>query len=302
MHTPHHTPNSRSNIPGYPDNLASVTETPDVPWLIPRIAIFTVLLFVIFIGWHHMHNVIAQKQAQLSGIYTLAFFSNDADSRDAQDQALLAQERLQQLHMITDVSVIDNTTIPAFENAPLETLPALLHIKIDAQQAERFQSQLSDILATFPTALLRDHSQDARLSTFTAQNKSFLRVLDISTLLSIALLLTTLFIALQRWLAPYERTIALLRILGAEDKTILYVFGQQIDKKIIKALAFTAGLTVLGALLPMFLLTGLGIMPKIVLLKPLIILPLVFIGTGIIYMVTKLRTQNVLQQQLIDIA
>lgn len=298
-----HTETTATKIPGYPDNLASVTTCPDAPSLIPRITAFSLLVLFICIGWNHVHNVIDAKQDKLSGVYTVAFLPQaENGTNTVQDDAAHVLERIQNLHTIQTAAHIDNANIPAFHNTPAEKLPALLHVQIRADYADKFQKQIGTILNDFPHAVLRAHEQDPRLQRIVAQHTRFLHVLDLSTIAAIGIALTSLLMALQRWLSPYTRTIALLRILGAEDKTILYVFGRQIERHVLKGAVYAAGLVLLACVLPLSLLGVFSQSLPARAFNPLIILPLVFIVTGIIYMVAKLRIQTVLKQQLVNIA
>lgn len=290
-------------IPAYPDNLIPVAADPRVLSPVPRMAAVVLLLFLVAALWQHIHISVSEKQDRLSGIYTLAFFKTEKDTRTPQEQAGEALDILRNIPGILKSNLLDARDMPGFQEVDAKTaLPALIHIKTAAATEAVFLQKMGDLAEHFPAAELRDHSRDVQVTALKIRYARFLTVLNFSTLAGVALIITVLLAAAPKWLRPAQDTIALLRVLGAEDKMILYVFSRHSLHNVLKGLAAGAALVSALFLIPAYLLSLSGLLPAGVKTDPPVLaLALAFI-LGLLYIAARLRTKNILHRQIRDTA
>lgn len=297
------TPPPPKKIPAYPDNLISVAADPRVSSPAPRMVGVVLLLFMVAALWQHIHISVNEKQDRLSGIYTLAFFKTDQDPRTPQEQADEALDRLQNIPGILKSDLLDARDMPGFQETDAKTaLPALIHIKTAAAGESVFLQKIGDLTADFPASQLRDHSRDAQVAALKARYERFLTILNISAVTAAALIIAVLLAAAPKWLRPQQDTIALLRVLGAEDKMILYVFSRYTLHSVLKGLAAGGALVTALFLIPAYLLSVSGLLPAAVKTDPPVLGLILAFTLGLFYIAARLRTKNILRRQIWDAA
>ncbi|MBL1147512.1 MAG: ABC transporter permease [Pseudomonadota bacterium] len=286
-------------IPVYPENLMPVANDPRVLSPAPRMAGFVLLIFLIAGLWQHVHISVVEKQDRLSGIYTLAFFKSEQDTRTPQEQADEALDTLRNIPGILKAALLDARSIPAFQETDAKTaLPALVQIKIAASGETVFLQKMSELAEHFPAAQLRDHSHDTQVTALKTRYARFLMILNISAVIAAALIVAAMLAAAPKWLRPQQETIALLRVLGAEDKMILYVFSRHTLRNILKGLTMGAALVAGLFLIPAYLLGLFGLLPAAVKIDPVMLGLILAFGLGLLYIAARLRTKNILRQQI----
>jgi len=290
-------------IPVYPDNLMPIAADPRGLSPAPRMAGFVFLILLVATLWQHVHISVSEKQDRLSGIYTLAFFKAEKESRTPQEQANEALDTLRNIPGILKADLIDARSMPAFQEADAKTaLPALVHIKTAAANEAVFLQKMGELSAHFPAAQLRDHSRDVQVTALQARYAHFLTILNISAVIAGALIIAAMLAAAPKWLRPQQDTIALLRVLGAEDKMILYVFSRQTLRSVLKGLAAGGALGAGLFLMPAYLLDIFGLLPAGVKIDPLVLSLILAFGLGLLYIAARLRTKNILRRQIWDAA
>ncbi|TNE30371.1 MAG: ABC transporter permease [Alphaproteobacteria bacterium] len=290
-------------IPVYPDNLMPVANDPRVLSPVPRIAGFVFLLFLVAGLWQQIHLSVTEKQDKLSGIYTLAFFKTEKDTRTPQEQADEALDTLRNIPGILNTALVDAGSIPAFQDADAQTtLPALIHIKTASSGETIFLQKMEELAEHFPAAQLRDHSRDTQVAALKNRYARFLVILNISAVIAGALVITAMLAAAPKWLRPQQDTIALLRVLGAEDKMILYVFSRHTLRNVLKGLTIGATLTAVLFLIPAYLLGMFGMLPANVKIDPPVLGLILAFALGLFYIAARLRTKSILRRQIWDAA
>jgi len=286
-------------IPAYPDNLIPVAADPRILSPVPRIAAAVLLLFLVAALWQHIHLSVSEKQDRLSGIYTLAFFKTEKESRSPQEQAGAALENLRNIPGIVKSELLDARDMPGFRDADENTaLPALIHIKTAGANKTVFLQKMGELAEDFPAAELRDHSRDAQVTALQKRYARFLTILNISAATAAALIIAVLLAAAPKYLRPQQDTIALLRVLGAEDKMILYVFSQHTLRGVLKGLAAGGALAAVFFLIPAYLLSLSGLLPGGIKTDPPVLGLVLAFTLGLFYIAARLRTKNILRRQI----
>ena len=154
----------------------------------------------------------------------------------------------------------------------------------------------------FPAAQLRDHSRDAQVTDLKTRYSRFLMILNISAVIAAALIIAAMLAAAPKWLRPQQDTIALLRVLGAEDKMILYVFSRHTLRNVLKGLTIGAALVAALFLVPAYLLGMFGLLPAGIKIDPPVLSLVLAFSLGLFYIAARLRTKNILRRQIWDAA
>lgn len=295
-------------IPAYPDNLIPVAANPRVLPPAPRIAGIVLLLFLVAALWQHIHLSVSEKLDRLSGIYTMAFFKTEQDARTPQEQAGEALDILKNIPGIIKSDLMDVRNMPGFQGEEKSTspeqdlLPALIQIKTAGTNEPLFLQKMAEMAEDFPAAQLRDHSRDAQVAALKSRYARFLTILNISAVAAAALIIAALLGAAPKYLRPQQDTIALLRVLGAEDKMILYVFSRHMMNGILKGLA--GGAVLVGAvfLIPAYLLAAFGLLPAGIKTDPPVLAVILAFTLGLFYIAARLRTKSIFHRQIRDAA
>ncbi len=288
-----------NQLSGYPENLFSLVKNPSVRFLPLSIATFALLLLSISVIWYSTHHTVTKKQAGISGIYTLAFFQNDKDTRPSDLQSMSALKILQKDSTVEFFKKIDSKTILSNDVLSTQTnVPSLLHIKIDPQKEALFNKSLNSLSQNFPSISIRNHNEDARITALQLRYSKFLLILNISTIISIVLLLTSLIFWLKKWFLKHTETISLLHIIGAEDSLIMHIFERYIHKNLIKGLIYSFISACAFFLISTQIIVRTNLIESIWRINPVSAILLAVLCIVIIYVTVRIRIHNIIHKCL----